>query len=931
MASREFPPIRFRGRLRPSQKDAVEVARAQLRRGKERLHVVAPPGSGKTVLGLYLWAEQIRRPALVLSPNSAIQSQWAARTDLFDLSAAGSDGVSTDPERPGFLTSLTYQAVTIPERRSASLDERARELWVETLIAHGEAEDPAEAAVWLRDLARHNADYYNDRLAAYRKEVREAGAREEGVLGQLHENVHRTIERLRGRDLGLIILDECHHLLGHWGRVLADVRELFDGMVVIGLTATPPDANDRDVESWELYHELLGPVDYEVPIPAVVKDGYLAPFQDLAYFVRPTAEELKYIAGTDEAFHQLVQRLETPDDHNTSADTEQPRETLPDWVTRVLTEFEIGSGTVEDWRKFERRDPALAVAGPLYLRSRGITLPEEAPHPVVKPGEMDEMEFLLPVLDRYVRRYLRPSPDEHNQQLAREVIAQLRLLGVQITERGAQPCASPVSRVLAYSRAKVRAMVEILKREHAILGNRMRAVVITDYEKTSATHAGIEHLLDEEAGGAIAAIRALVSDEATDALDPVLVTGSTVLADDDLAPALLAEMRAWLERQQIDVELETVPAGNLVELRGRGKDWAPRVYVGLITELFLKGTTRCMVGTRGLLGEGWDANKVNVLVDLTTVTTSMSINQLRGRSVRLDPDDPKKLADNWDVVCIAPEFAKGLDDYHRFRAKHRNLFGLTDDGNIEKGVGHVHAAFTELKPEGIEDSVAVLNSEMLDRAARRAQFYQLWRIGEPFHGKAVRAVELRSTEILGWGIPPHRRGRETWTEMSLTMAIGRAILAALQEAGLLRGRHRPTVTQRAGGYVRAFLEKASEEENALFAECLEEALSSFERTRYMIPRYVDYYTDTWLSKVLPSIVGRYFQTRHRERSRLHAVPAALARNKELALVYQKHWNAHVSPGEVLYGHGDEGEAALREARERGQVQGTRVHSKEIFV
>ncbi|MEK6248422.1 MAG: DEAD/DEAH box helicase family protein, partial [Planctomycetales bacterium] len=79
-----FPQIRFKGKLRPSQVAVVEIARRQLHKGKQRLHVVAPPGSGKTVLGLYLWAECIKVPALVLSPNSAIQSQWAERLDLFE-------------------------------------------------------------------------------------------------------------------------------------------------------------------------------------------------------------------------------------------------------------------------------------------------------------------------------------------------------------------------------------------------------------------------------------------------------------------------------------------------------------------------------------------------------------------------------------------------------------------------------------------------------------------------------------------------------------------------------------------------------------------------------------------------------------------------------------------------------------------------------
>jgi len=30
------------------------------------------------------------------------------------------------------------------------------------------------------------------------------------------------------------------------------------------------------------------------------------------------------------------------------------------------------------------------------------------------------------------------------------------------------------------------------------------------------------------------------------------------------------------------------------------------------------------------------------------------------------------VANNWDVVCLAPEFTKGLDDYERFIKKHKH-------------------------------------------------------------------------------------------------------------------------------------------------------------------------------------------------------------------------------------------------------------------
>ena len=76
-----FPSLRFQGELRPSQREVVEIARRKLATGQERLHIVAPPGSGKTVLGLYLWAECIRRPALVLSPNSANTGSVASSSE----------------------------------------------------------------------------------------------------------------------------------------------------------------------------------------------------------------------------------------------------------------------------------------------------------------------------------------------------------------------------------------------------------------------------------------------------------------------------------------------------------------------------------------------------------------------------------------------------------------------------------------------------------------------------------------------------------------------------------------------------------------------------------------------------------------------------------------------------------------------------------
>lgn len=723
-----FPELKLQGKLRPSQADVIEIARKKLATGQKRLHIVAPPGSGKTILGLYLWAECVRVPTLVLAPNSAIQAQWAAKTSMFSGASEHASLVSIDPRKPALLTSLTYQSVTLPKRGGDDLDEQAITVWKEALIAKGQAQDPTEAAVWIADLKQHNPNYYQQRLSAYRKQVRDQAALAGEALGTLHDGARETLERLKNNGLGLIIFDECHHLMEHWGRVLAAAHDELGEPMIVGLTATPPDRDGKHPNDVKRYDDFFGPIDYEVPVPAVVKDGFLAPYQDLAYFVRPTADELTFVARSDEQLQQLVRDLggdekptwqpasaptpgapavavapispveaDSPMESSSPAEAGSPEETpspvmtsnLPNWLVQVLTERRLATGVAKDWSTYERRDPDFALSARLFLMRRGLDLPPGVPEPALQiaPEAFPSMDVLVPVLDRYVRHQLRRSPRAEDRDLAETAVQRLRMLGVQITETGCQACASPVGRVMAYSKSKVAAVPLVLTTEHAVLGDKLRAIVVADYEKSSATTAEISHLLDEEAGGAVAAFKALLKHPETDRLNPILVTGSSVLVDDDLSDALNAAAGEWLKKRRLEVELQSLAAEGFHLLNGQGSDWCPRVYVEMITELFQQGLTQCLVGTRGLLGEGWDANKVNVLIDLTTVTTSMTVNQLRGRSIRLDPQEPQKVANNWDIVCLAPEFTKGLDDYKRFMAKHATLYGVTDDGAVEKGVG----------------------------------------------------------------------------------------------------------------------------------------------------------------------------------------------------------------------------------------------------
>ena len=928
MAS-DFGKIGFSGKLRPSQVASSGIIRKELENDSKELLIVAPPGSGKTVLGLYVWSDLVRLPTLVLSPNSAIQAQWVERAkELFNLDGRD-DEVGTDPKNPGILTSLTYQSVTLPKRGGEDLDESAMELWISKLMTPDidriEAEDRESAISWIEDLADKNPEYYADRLSHFRKKVRDDLSEHGNALWVLHDSAKANLMRLKEAGVGLIILDECHHLLEHWGRVLLEIVEFLDEPIVLGLTATPPEVDDAPKED-NMYLDLFGEVDYEVPVPALVRDGNLAPYQDLAYFVRPSEKELKYIANATTDFRQLIKTLRQGPD-----DSEDRVPGLDVWLARTLSELDLPSGKASDWTSFRKRDPGLADRARGFLVQNGRSLPVDIPPPdqeFVRQG--NSQGSMVTILDRYIRNGLMRSSNKKDHELADEAKQKLRLLGVQITGSGARMCASPISRVMAYASAKYDALREILTTEMQALGPDIRAVIVTDFEKTSATTL-VEDVLDKEAGGAVAAYRAVLQSEATDRLNPVLMTGTTVLVDDDLLQKIFPRFEQWVDERGLDIKFEYIERGEYFEIRGKGKDWLPRYYTMMITELFQEGVTNCLVGTRGLLGEGWDASRINVLIDLTTVTTSMSINQLRGRSFRLDKLWPEKVANNWDIICLADEYEKGFDDYLRFQRKHKQLYGVGDDGAIEKGVGHVHAAFTEAKPEGVSETMNIFNEEMLLRAKNRPRTRGLWKIGQPFNAEPKEAVEIKVRLGNENAFPANGIALAKISNHSLVLSIGEAVVLSLKELQLINSYAEIGGGSRDGGWMRAYLKDANESESAIFASAMQEILGPLDNPRYVIPREVKIITDNWLSNMLPEVLAKYVRSKRDKLAMFHSVPKVLCKNKEDAAVFQRHWNERVSPGAVMYGHSKSGKQMVSAIKERGLVPESSINQKNVYL
>jgi superfamily II DNA or RNA helicase len=718
---------------------------------KRSFHVVAPPGSGKTLVGIEI-ARRLGSPAVTFSPTTTIQEQWREKVELFipeGTSAERADEllacVSTDPSRLGVISSLTYQSLSTQTQERDFLDRLGRRAWLRELVEEGGRDEEAAEAYLADVLARLESVYRREVGRRAISEKRRALASGEANLHDLlHPNAIDLVDRIVAAGTGCLLLDEAHHLLDYWALILGDLIARLPNAVVVGLTATPPASAEPD--EMANYLRLVNGIDFEVPTPAVVRSGFLAPYQDLVLLTRLTADEREFLARHDELLHAALDGME----HD---------ERFDDWLTARINR----PAGEPAWERLLSNEFEFAVAGVRLLVARGTHLADdiELGDGLRQPPTVDDR---LAILRTWCLEVLRLSEEPADTERLADLRALLRTLGMVMTETGWRRSASPLDRVLAYSDSKLAAMLDILRTERAAIGDRLRSVVLTDHERAPALATRqLRGVLDAESGGAVRAIRALVADPETLALDPIMVTGRTVLVAASWADGCVAQLRAFFAERGLpsEVKAREVEPG-LVELSADGSAWRPRYYVAAITALLERGVTQCIVGTRGLLAEGWDSLTLNTLIDLTTAGTYASVNQIRGRSIRLDPNDPHKVANNWDVVAYEPDLEEGDRDLHRLIGKHRHTWGLGPGGRILRGIAHVDERIPLLgMPLPLTMGLPMatpggINRTAMGRARNRPDAYRRWGIGSDydnfiFTGTILERPETPLRTAFTWG------------------------------------------------------------------------------------------------------------------------------------------------------------------------------------
>lgn len=738
--------------------------------------------------------------------------------------------------------------------------------------------------------------------------------------------VKRTAERIKKAGFGTLILDEAHHLHSEWWKALQDIVNEIDDLHLVCLTATPP--YDAVGVEWRRYQDLCGPIDEEISVPELVRAHNLCPHQDYVCMVPLTGTNRQRIAEYDGAVEDTIRSF-----------LAEPLFVEPvlnhPWMTEETTDIAVMLDDVEllvallAFRKLQNKPlPKHCLKA---LDTAPIDLPDMDRHwwNVVVEGFLFHKTFLL---------------DEEQQAYQKKLARALRAADLLYRREVRLNESRPVKRGLASACEKVAACAEIYRLERRVRGDALRQVVLTDFIRYED---GVTMEAASDTLGAWPVFRELVrTAESDDRPHLALLTGRIAVIHRSLEPVFARYMP---EARFRDMAF----AGDFVEVGGK-----LNALTAAFTALLQNGTVRVLVGTRALLGEGWDCPAVNSLILATAIGAFIMTNQMRGRAIRVDPATINKTASIWHLAAIAPGLFSGSSDYHSLAERFQTFVGLHfQEPVIEAGIERLGLPGLSriLFGGSIQFGIQANNEAMATRLEKDRNT-----LGTRWDEAIERGDQQRVVPTLQTPRPPtmrlvHFANTLKW----LAVQAGTAFAAAfyvLQGAprGFLEG-------EGAGGGIvilllffgafiwalpktfrailSAFLHLPVDGSIKQIGVALLDALSESDlietepRRLKVITQEHDgewqiylagatYYEQCVFSDALNEILSpienpRYLITRRRGLKKdYHAVPTVLGINKDRATVFHRRWNRRVAKGNLVYTRNPQGRAFLLKARAR---------------
>ena len=736
------------------------------------------------------------------------------------------------------------------------------------------------------------------------------------------------IALFKNASLGTLCLDECHHLRNEWWKSLETFRKSFADISVISLTATPP--YEGEPALWEHYVAMCGEIDEEITVPELVKEGSLCPHQDYVYFSFPTKEEEKQLDQFSTQKRAFLKNLSSD-----SMFCEAVR------TSRAL------DGTISEDELLN--EPKYLSATLIFLRYKGIEFPKHFQQllgaSLLPAFDLAWFEILLQGMLFDVPHWYDLSEED-----SKELKHELKSLGLIDRKQVQLLRNKQLDQLLNQSLGKLNAVREIFKAEYETLGNDLRQLILTDFiRKDFEAHLGNPEVQYSQLGVLpyFEVLRRELVEQQLNVLVAVL-TGSLVIVPTAVKPRLEAIFgQDKITFQQVGQLNEK----DYVKVRLVGSQ---HDLVSAVTQLFQEGHIHVVIGTKSLLGEGWDAPCVNSLILASFVGSFMLSNQMRGRAIRIWPENPEKTSSVWHLVSINlaekklfkkkedEEVAVGIDspDMELLQRRMKQFLGLHyNENTIESGVDRLDLGTIKFTKKDLTK----LNQETIERSRNREELRERWNESLPLledmevsnevgvdktflptvlltdarkiltYAQAIALTELIIYIILDFANGPSQLLYPVFILSLIVLNIiwlryflykspykrlelfAEAVRKALLASGHLQTQNckaRVVRGDKNSIHTAAYLKGGTLREKEIFAQALSEFFAPIENQRYILR------ATTWVN----------------DQTKYFAVPSMFDKRKEDVIAFVANIEKYIGSYEIIYTRNVEGRHILLDAR-----------------
>ncbi len=447
------------------------------------------------------------------------------------------------------------------------------------------------------------------------------------------------IKTMRFHQITTICLDEAHHLRSEWHKALVEfINKCGTDITIISLTATPP--YDSTPNQWEKYINLCGTIDEEIFVPELIARNNLCPHQDYIYFNYPSSEE---------------------------------KQDLKDYKSKAMktTKEIIESShftTITNDFLHHYLDPRYNIFEDIEHYITLVNIAKSQKHKI--PSKLKQIIKQRKFLNKYhtaqveeLFKYIINNPERFGVEHAAYI--KKMLTDTKLIEKGRVNLDdnAMLKKALVSSIGKLRSIAAISQFESTNMGSELRMLILTDYIRGNQ----ITMIGTDESNTTMGAVP--IFEEVRRTVSPnvhiVILTGSLVIVHENILPHLDLEAKNQHTAYSAK-KIDHVPY-RIINFKSSNRD-----KVHIMTRLFEAGHIQIMIGTKALLGEGWDSPSINTLILASFVGSFMLSNQMRGRAIRVDPNKPEKIASIWHLATIEPGFLD-VEDVLKNKKKKRKI------------------------------------------------------------------------------------------------------------------------------------------------------------------------------------------------------------------------------------------------------------------